>query len=76
MRCDDCPIFPSGYEYDECCPIAESEYGIEHNDGVLGCRHPRNWVNKRSQEYADYLGKMADGLSKTINERRMKNDEL
>ena len=57
MRCDMCPLAPVAY--DDCCPIAESEYGIEHKDGVCGCKHPRNWVEKadrmRSSQY-DYIG--------------------
>lgn len=26
------------------------------------CRHPYNWADKRGNEYADYLGKMAEEM--------------
>ena len=54
MRCDYCPLGSD----EDVCPEAENEYGIEHKDGVLGCKHPRNWVEKRDNEYANHLGKM------------------
>ena len=54
MRCDYCPLGSN----DDVCPEAENEYGIEHKDGVLGCKHPRNWVDKRDKEYSEYLGEM------------------
>ena len=54
MRCDYCPL-RSG---EDACPEAEGEYGIEHKDGVSGCKHPWNWVEKRHNEYSDYLGDM------------------
>lgn len=54
MRCDYCPLGSD----EDVCPEAENEYGIEHKDGVLGCKHPRNWVEKRDNEYANYLGEM------------------
>lgn len=57
MRCDCCPLCPTAE--DDVCAIAETEeYGIEHKDGMMGCRHPYNWCKKKADEYADYLGKM------------------
>ena len=58
MRCDCCPLAP----YDDVCPISESEYGIEHKDGELGCRHPKNWVDKRVSDYCTYLGNMGTDM--------------
>lgn len=54
MRCDYCPLGSD----EDVCPEAENEYGIEHKDGVLGCKHPRNWVEKRDNEYTNHLGEM------------------
>ena len=34
MRCDYCPLS----DPEDTCPEAEGEYGIEHKDGVCGCR--------------------------------------
>jgi len=60
MRCDNCPLSPIAD--DDACAIADSEYGIEHKDGMSGCRHPYNWCKKKADEYVDYLGEMADGM--------------
>lgn len=54
MRCEYCPLSSA----DDVCPEAEGKYGIEFKDGGLGCKHPRNWVNKRDAEYSAYLGDM------------------
>lgn len=54
MRCDCCPLSNP----EDVCPEAEGEYGIEHKDGVCGCRHPWNLVHKRDMMYADALGEM------------------
>ena len=54
MRCDNCPLS----DPDDVCPEAEGKYGIEHKDGVLGCKHPRNWVEKRDDAYTNHLGYM------------------
>ena len=54
MRCDYCPLS----DPEDTCPEAEGEYGIEHKDGVCGCRHPWNWAHKRDMMYADALGEM------------------
>lgn len=43
MRCDCCPLS----DPEDTCPEADGKYGINHKDGVLGCSHPWNWVNKR-----------------------------
>ena len=53
MRCDNCPLCPT---YDEeSCTESENEYGLEHDDGMWGCRHPRNWVDKRYEEYMKHF---------------------
>lgn len=69
MRCDCCPL---GRD-DDTCPEAENEYGIEHKDGVLGCRHPRNWVNKRDEEYSEYLGDVGTdmGIEMSLSEAEL-----
>lgn len=46
MRCDNCPLCPIAE--DDVCLESEGKYGIEHADGMLGCKHPRNWAEKRS----------------------------
>jgi hypothetical protein len=46
----------------------DGEYGIMHADGVAGCRHPRNWVEKREREYEDYLVEMAESMAKWMKE--------
>ena len=60
MRCDCCPLSNP----EDTCPEAEGEYGIEHKDGVCGCRHPWNWAYKREMMYANALGEM--GLDRGI----------
>lgn len=69
MRCDSCPLAP----YDDVCPISESEYGIVHKDGKLGCRHPKNWVDKRDNDYCTYLGNMGTdmGIEMTLTESEL-----
>ena len=54
MRCEMCPLSNP----EDVCPEAEGTYGLEHKDGVLGCKHPRNWVEKRDSEHSDYFGQM------------------
>ena len=70
MRCDLCPF---GRE-DDTCPEAEGKYGIEHKDGVLGCKHPRNWIEKRDQEHTDCLGEMGTdmGIEMDLSENELK----
>lgn len=41
MRCDNYPLCPTAE--DDVCPKSEGKYGIEHADGMLGCKHPWNW---------------------------------
>ena len=69
MRCDSCPLAP----YDDICPESEGEYGIEHKDGELGCRHPKNWVDKRDNDYCTYLGNMGTdmGIEMTLTESEL-----
>ena len=69
MRCDMCPLSNP----EDVCPEAEGQYGIKHEDGTLGCRHPRNWVEKRDAEYDEYIGVM--GLDMGI-EMDLTPDEL
>lgn len=74
MRCDCCPCRP--LSDDDECAIADGKYGIEHDDGMSGCRHPYNWCKKRSDEYSDYLGKMADGMLEMMkSEQKQKGDQ-
>ena len=51
MRCDNCPLFPY-YPGDgeTTCPLAEGDYGLEHKDGMWGCRHSWNWCKKQAEE--------------------------
>lgn len=58
MKCYYCPLSHP----DDVCPECEGKYGIEFKDGSLGCRHPRNWVEKRDSEYTEYLGKMGTDM--------------
>lgn len=60
MRCDCCPLCPVD-DYDVCIE-SEGKYGIEHADGMSGCRHPRNWAEKRNEEYCNYLGDMGTDM--------------
>lgn len=72
MRCDCCPLCPIGE--DNVCPEAESKYRIEHADGMLGCKHPWNWIKKRDEDYTEYLGNMGTdmGLEMTLTEEELK----
>lgn len=52
MICECCPLS----DPEDVCPECEGKYGYETSDGRLGCRHPRNWVEKRDAEYTQYIG--------------------
>ena len=56
------------------CPDSEGEYGIEHADGMLGCRHPKNWAKKRDKEHTEYLSDMGTdmGVELCISEDELK----
>ena len=54
MRCEYCPLS----DPEDVCPEAEGAYGIEFKDGALGCKHPRNWVEKRDSEHDTCYGEM------------------
>ena len=54
MRCEYCPLS----DPEDVCPEAEGACGIEFKDGALGCKHTRNWVEKRDEENSNYLGAM------------------
>ena len=58
MRCDYCPLCP----LDDVCPESESNYGIEYKNGEYGCKHPRNWVDKKIKEYNEYYGNMGTDM--------------
>lgn len=60
MRCDCCPLCPVD-DYGICVE-SEGKYGVEHTDGMSGCRHPRNWAEKRNEEYCNYLGDMGTDM--------------
>lgn len=55
MRCDCCPLCPIAE--DDVCPECDGKY-VEHADGMLGCKHPRNWAEKRCNEHDTALGEM------------------
>lgn len=49
MRCDLCPLCPPEGDYgDDVCPEMDGPYGMVHKDGMGGCRHPWNWVKKKT----------------------------
>ena len=54
MRCEYCPLS----DPEDVCPEAEGKFGIEHKDGMLGCKHPRNWVEKRDRDHDTFYGEM------------------
>lgn len=55
MICEYCPLS----DPEDVCSEAESrKYGYETSDGRLGCRHPRNWVEKRDAEHTQAIGDM------------------
>lgn len=60
MRCDCCPLCPIAD--DGVCAESEGEYGIEYADGMVGCKHPRNWAEKRSDERDTALGEMGTDM--------------
>lgn len=60
MRCDCCPLCPIAE--DDVCPETEGKYGIEHADGMSGCKHSRNWAEKRSNEHGAALGEMGTDI--------------
>lgn len=60
MRCDCCPLCPIAD--DDVCPESEGEFGLEHADGIWGCKHPRNWAEKRSNEHDTMLSEMGTDM--------------
>lgn len=72
MRCDCCPLCPIAE--DDACPESEGKYGIEHADGMLGCRHPKNWAKKRDEEHTEHLSDMGTdmGVELCISEDELK----
>lgn len=70
MICEFCPLS----DPEDVCPEAENgKYGYETSDGRLGCRHPRNWVEKRDNEHCQAIGDM--GLDMGI-EMDLSEEEL
>lgn len=69
MRCDCCPLS----DPEDVCPEAEGKYGLEHKDGVLGCTHPRSWVEKWDDMHTKAIGEM--GLDMGI-EMELSQEEL
>lgn len=69
MRCDCCPLS----DPEDVCPESEGHYGIVHEDGILGCKHPRSWAEKRSDAHDTAIGDM--GLDMGI-EMSLTKDEL
>lgn len=63
MRCDCCPLS----DPEDSCPLSEGELGIEHKDGMSGCRKPRNWCEKISAKHADALGEMGVDMGIEMN---------
>ena len=72
MRCDCCPLCPIAE--DDVCPESEGKYGIEHADGMLGCRHPKNWAKKRDEEHMEDLSDMGTdmGVELCLSEDELK----
>ena len=60
MICDCCPLCPIAE--DDVCMESEGKYGIEHADGMLGCKHPRNWCEKKSRERDEHYGIMGTDM--------------
>ena len=58
MKCIYCPLGSD----EDVCPENEGKYGVEYEDGTLGCKHPRNWVEKRDREYANMLGEIGTDM--------------
>lgn len=54
MRCDLCPLSNP----EDACPEADGEYGLEHKDGVCGCKHPWSWIKKRDEMHSKAIGEM------------------
>lgn len=69
MICEYCPLSNP----EDVCPESEGEYGYETSDGRLGCKHPRNWVEKRDNDNADAIRDM--GLDMGI-EMDLSTEEL
>lgn len=69
MKCDCCPLAP----FDDVCPESEGKYGIEFKDGSLGCKHPRNWAEKRDFEHSKVYGEMGTDMG---IEMTFTNEEL
>lgn len=71
MRCDCCPLCPDA---DDACPESESKFGIEHADGMSGCKHPKNWAEKKDRERNEYLANMGTdmGIESSLSEEDMK----
>lgn len=69
MICEYCPLS----DPEDVCPESEGKYGYETSDGRLGCKHPRNWVEKRDNDHTNAIGDM--GLDMGI-EMDLSTEEL
>lgn len=69
MICEYCQLS----DPEDVCPENEGEYGYETSDGRLGCKHTRNWVEKRDNEHTEAIGDM--GLDMGI-EMDLSTEEL
>lgn len=72
MRCEYCPLSSA----DDVCPESEGKYGIVFKDGGLGCKHPRNWVEKRDAEYTEHLGEMGIDMGIEMDFSESDSDRL
>ena len=72
MKCIYCPLGSD----EDVCPESEGKFGIEFKDGTLGCRHPRNWVEKRDKEYTDYLGNMGLDMGIEMSSSKSEIDRI
>lgn len=71
MRCDCCPLC---FNAEGACSESEGVFGIDHADGMGGCRRPRNWVDKMDRERDEYLANMGTdmGIESLLCEEDMK----
>ena len=69
MRCEYCPLSSA----EDVCPEAEGKYGIEHADGMRGCKHPRNWAEKMSRDHDKCYGEMGTdmGIEMSLTESEL-----
>lgn len=71
MRCDCCPLCPIAE--DDVCPECEGKYGIEHADGMLGCKHPETGLKRGAMSTTPHSAKWERiwGLKWTLPQRSL-----